>query len=123
MSRHRHWRIQESFFLGGGSFFSKGPKPRYPKTKNCTDLGHYFLEGPKFTFENMPDLPPARGVPPPQKKIIENMTKVDIFDIKYNVRFLCIKVGFASILNAQVSNFGNILGFRGKFCNFEPQKR
>ena len=35
--------------LGGGS----QPSVHTPKTENSTDLTHYFLDGPKFTFEKI----------------------------------------------------------------------
>ena len=64
------------FFLGGGGgVLAKAPSQGILKTKNSTDLSHYFLEGPKFTFEKMSDLPSASGVP----QIIENVTEVDFF--------------------------------------------
>ena len=44
----------------------------------------------------MSDLPPAREVP----KIIENMTEVDIFEVEEKFVFLCISVGFESIVYA-----------------------
>ena len=44
----------------------------------------------------MSDLPPAREVP----KIIENMTEDDIFDVEEKCAFLCISIGFESIMDA-----------------------
>ena len=35
---------------GGGADLAKGPMPRYLKTENATDLGHYFLGGTQIHF-------------------------------------------------------------------------
>ena len=45
---YTHWRIQESVFWG--SVFQGDPSQVTPKTKNSTDLGHFLVEGPEFTF-------------------------------------------------------------------------
>ena len=60
-----HWRIQPSFFFWGGALWRRDQSQGTPKTKHSTDLGHYFLEGPKFTkknkqIKNDPHLPPVR---------------------------------------------------------------
>ena len=43
---------------GGRAEVSKGPRLPLPKTKNYTDLAHFFREGPKFTTKckNFKDL-------------------------------------------------------------------
>ena len=73
------------FFFGGGRF-GKGSKLGHPKTKNSTDLGHYFLGVVQFHFrkiKKMSYLSPARGSP----KITENMAEVGTYFMKKkNVR-------------------------------------
>ena len=87
------------FLWGERGWLGEETQARYPKAENSADLGHYFLGGAKIHFrknEEMSDLPPAREVP----KIIENMTEVDIFDVEEKCAFLCISVGFESIMDA-----------------------
>ena len=86
-------------FLGGRGWLGEETQTKYPKTENSADLGHYFLGGAKIHFrknEEMSDLPPSREVP----KIIENMTEVNIFDVKEKCGFLGISFGFESIMDA-----------------------
>ena len=78
---------------------AKRPKPGTPKLKTSRIYATIFLGGAKIHFrknEEMSYLPPAREVP----KIIENMTEVDIFEVEEKCAFLCISVGFESIVDA-----------------------
>ena len=86
----KHWRIQPSTAesnrrvgLVVGATWRRNPSQDAHKTENTTDLGHYFWEEPKSTFENKSELPPARG----PLKSIEDVTEVDILIWKKNVGF------------------------------------
>ena len=75
-----HWRVQPSFFFWGGgkgATWQRDPSQSTPKTENSTDLGHYFLEEPKFTFDKKCSTYHRPDGPPPL--IMENMTDVVIF--------------------------------------------
>ena len=75
-----------AFFGGGGGGILVGdPSHGTLKTKNSTDLGHYFLGWDRLTTGKISDLPPIEGRGSP--KIMKNMTEVDIFMQKKNVRF------------------------------------
>ena len=64
-NENSQWRIQPSVLE---CRFMKGPKPGYPKTKNSTDLGHYFWETQvHLKKREMSDWPPANGSPKPSK--------------------------------------------------------
>ena len=69
----------------GGGHLAKGPCQGTPKTKNSTDLNHYFLGRVQIHLKSI-RLANGQEV----LKIIGNMTEIGIFDIKEKFAFFYI---------------------------------
>ena len=72
VSTHRLFSSYFLFFLsffGGGGDLAKGPKSGYPKTKNSTELGHYFWRGDHIHFRKKNPTCHRPGGPPKSSKI------------------------------------------------------
>ena len=69
-------------FQGGGGTWRRDPCQGTPKTKNSTDLNHYFLGRVQIHLESI-RLANGQEV----LKIIANMTEIGIFDVEEKCAF------------------------------------